>query len=243
MDGLHLQISGYNHPIIHPTHFFAEGFPKMSSSLITILTLTSGLCWSGVYISILYRGFKDKTYGMPMFALAFNLSWEFIFAFLVNGGYGLQQVVNTVWFLLDAAIVFTYFRYGRREFPRQVAKYFLPWSLAAFGVAFGTIYFAAYQFEGLWGAAYTAFAQNLMMSILFIGMLVRRNSVEGQSMGIAILKWLGTLAPTIQAFALTGNKLILVLGIGIFFYDVIYIGMLYRKFVELRLNPFTRKPG
>ena len=80
-----------------------------------------------------------------------------------------------------------------------------------------------------------------MMSILFIAMLVRRDNVDGQSMYIAIFKWLGTLTPTIQFFTQTGGNLILILGISCFLYDVFYIWMLYQKFVELKLNPFTRK--
>jgi hypothetical protein len=96
-------------------------------------------------------------------------------------------------------------------------------------------------FEGYWGAIYSAFAQNLIMSILFIAMLVRRDNVEGQSMYIALFKWLGTLAPTIQFYGQTGSHLVLALGIGCFVYDVIYIGMAYVKFRELKLNPFTRK--
>jgi hypothetical protein len=50
----------------------------------------------------------------------------------------------------------------------------------------------------------------------------------------------GTLAPTIQFYGQTGSHLVLALGIGCFVYDVIYIGMLYQKFVELKLNPFPR---
>jgi len=207
------------------------------------LTLISGISWTIVYIAIINRGFKDKTYGMPLFALAFNITWEFIFGFLVGEGFSLQKVVNSIWFLLDAVIVYTYFKYGRREFPKTVDRFFVLWSLMAFGIAFITIYFTHFEFEDFWGARYSAFAQNLMMSVLFIGMLVRRNNVEGQSMYIAIFKWLGTLAPTIQMFVQTGSTLILILGIGCFLYDVIYIGMLYQKFIELKLNPFTRQPA
>ncbi len=214
----------------------------MSPALITILTLISGISWTIVYIDAIRRGFKDKSYGMPLFALAFNITWEFIFAFLVGGDFGLQKIVNSVWFILDAIIVFTYFKYGRKEFPKTTENFFIPWSAAAFVVGFLTIYFTQLEFDGHWGARYSAFAQNLMMSVLFIGMLVRRNNVDGQSMYIAIFKWLGTLAPTIQIYLGTGSKLILILGIGIFLYDVIYIGMLYQKFVELGLHPFTRKP-
>jgi hypothetical protein len=138
--------------------------------------------------------------------------------------------------------VYLYFKYGRKEFPKGLERFFVPWSLAAFVVAFLVIYVAHFEFEDFWGARYSAFAQNLLMSVLFIGMLVRRNNVEGQSMYIAIFKCLGTLAPTIQMYLQTGSRLILFLGLGCFLYDLIYIGMLYQKFVELRLNPFTRQP-
>lgn len=214
----------------------------MSPTLIMILTLASGISWSIVYLGIINRGFKDKTYGMPLFALAFNIAWEFMYSFVIGFGFNLQKVVNIVWCLLDVVIIYTHFKYGRKDFPKDKERYFIPWSLAAFVVGFLVIYFAHYEFEDFWGARYTAFAQNLMMSVIFISMLVRRNNVDGQSMYIAIFKWLGTLAPTIQMSIQTGSKLILIFGIGCFLYDVIYIGMLYQKFVGLKMNPFTRKP-
>ena len=61
-------------------------------------------------------------------------------------------------------------------------KFFVPWSIAAFVIAFATLYIAAFEFESPWGSIYSAFTQNLLMSILFIAMLVRRDSVAGQSM-------------------------------------------------------------
>jgi hypothetical protein len=96
--------------------------------------------------------------------------------------------VTIIWFLLDAVIVYTYFKYGRRDFPQPYQKFFIPWSLAAFALGFAVIYFAHFEFEGSWGAIYSAFAQNMMMSVLFIGMLVKRNSVAGQSLYVAIFK-------------------------------------------------------
>jgi len=214
----------------------------MSPTLVMVLTAISGISWSVVYIGLINRGFKDKTYGMPLFALAFNITWEFMYGFLISFDFSLQKTVNIIWCLLDAVIIYTYFKYGRKEFPEDKERFFVSWSLAAFVVGFLVIYFAHYEFPDFWGARYTAFAQNLMMSVLFISMLARRNNVDGQSMYIAIFKWLGTLAPTIQFTMQTGSKLILIFGVGCFLYDVIYIGMLYQKFVELKLNPFTRKP-
>jgi hypothetical protein len=214
----------------------------MSPSLIIVLTLISGISWSIVYIDIINRGFKDKTYGMPLFALAFNIAWEFIYGILVGQDFNLEKVIYITWFILDAIIIYTYFKNGRKEFPLQYQKYFIPWSVTAFVIGVATLYFARMDLGDNSGAIYSAFGQNLMMSVLFIGMLVRRNNVDGQSIYIAILKCLGTLAPTIQFYIGTGSLFVLILGIGIFIYDVIYIGMLYRKFYELGLNPFTRKP-
>ena len=72
------------------------------------------------------------------------------------------------------------------------------------------------------------------MSVLFIDMLVKRGSSEGQSLYIAVNKWIGTLAPTIL-FGIVGDGgfpkgsfLILVLGIFCSIFDLIYIRMLFR---------------
>jgi hypothetical protein len=143
----------------------------MSNTLNTGLTLISGISWSIVYIAIINRGFKDKTYGMPLFALAFNIAWEFTYGFLVGGNFSLQKVVNITWFALDAVIIFTYFKYGRQGFPKSYEKFFIPWSLTAFAIGFVTIYFARVEFDVSLGAIYSAFTQNLLMSVLFIGSL------------------------------------------------------------------------
>ena len=210
-----------------------------------ILSIFSGFCWTLVYLDMINRGFKDRTYSMPFFALAFNISWEFIFAFLIRSveGMGLQELINATWFFLDVIIVFTYFKYGKKNFPNTVyRRWFIPWSIIVFVISFITLYFTGLEFSGILGATYSAFAQNLMMSVLFIGMLIKRNSVDGQSIYIAIFKWLGTVAPTIQFSMYTGSRLVAVFGIGIFVFDIIYVIMLYQKFRELSLNPFTRKP-
>jgi hypothetical protein len=84
------------------------------------------------------------------------------------------------------------------------------------------------------GASYSAFSQNLLMSILFIAMLARRGSRAGQSLTIAVNKWIGTLAPTILYGALgegafpRGSFLILTLGIFCSIFDLIYVWLLAR---------------
>jgi hypothetical protein len=73
------------------------------------------------------------------------------------------------------------------------------------------------------------------MSVLFIAMLVKRGSREGQSLPIAINKWIGTLAPTILYGVIGeggfphGSFLILVAGSLCCVFDLIYIAMLTRS--------------
>lgn len=217
----------------------------MSSEIATVLTLISGISWTLVYIELIRRGFKDKSYGMPLFALTFNLAWEFLFSavFRENDAVTVQTYINFIWCGFDLVIAYTYFRYGRKDFAQhEDVKWFIPWSLAAFAISFGIIYVSAVEFGSHWGPIYTAFAQNLMMSVLFIGLLTKRKNVDGQSIYAALLKWLGTAAPTILFYGRTGSQLVLILGIGCFIYDALYTYLLYRKFQELGLNPFTRKP-
>jgi hypothetical protein len=78
---------------------------------------------------------------------------------------------------------------------------------------------------------YSAFLQNLLMSILFINLFIKRGNMEGQSMLLAVSKWIGTLAPTIIFGILHFNLFVLVCGIFCSVFDLIYISLLvnYKK--------------
>jgi len=89
-------------------------------------------------------------------------------------------------------------------------------------MSFAIQYSFSIEFGNL-GPWYSAFIQNLIMSILFINILVSRGSTKGQSLTIAVSKWIGTLAPTILFGIIRGNQLILVLGIFCSVFDITYI--------------------
>jgi hypothetical protein len=213
------------------------------------LTLLGGFCWTLVYLDGIRLGLRDRTYAMPFWALALNIAWEVLYTLLGyrEQGLVLQVGINTLWGLLDLAIVYTYFRFGLKHFPKNLqTRWFVPWSLLGLFVAFCLQYFFVLEFGYFGGRAYSAFLQNLLMSVLFIGMLVQRGSSEGQSLTIAIGKWLGTLAITILVGLLGAegfngpNALILVLGGFCSVFDLIYIAMLARvKDRERRGEPTT----
>ena len=203
---------------------------EIGPALNTALTLTSGICWTIVYILIIIRSFKYKTYGMPFWALAFNISWEAIFAFIFVSHDPLQILINRIWLLFDTAIFVAYFLYGQKEWPTGVSKkWFYPYSLLVLIIAYLFVYLVSADLDNRQGV-YAAFIQNLMMSWLFILMLIRRQSRAGQSIWIALFKMIGTLAPTIIYGAT--SRFVLFLGSGCFVADIIYLIMLATLYKE-----------
>jgi hypothetical protein len=198
------------------------------------LTVISGLCWTIVYIEGIRIGFRDKSYAIPFYALALNLAWESLHTFFgFRNGVSVQSVINAVWFAFDLGILYTYFRYGRKYFSPKLPNYaFLIWSVLGVAMAFAIEYAFIREFGVAVGAGYSAFLQNLLMSVLFIDMFVRRGGSEGQSPTIAVNKWIGTLAPTILFGVLgsggfpSGSFLILTLGIFCSVFDLLYIWIL-----------------
>ncbi len=225
-----------------------------------LLIVISGLCWTIVYIDGIRVGLRDKSYAIPFYALALNFAWELLYTyhgFRING-VDAQNIFNAAWLILDIGILYTYFRFERKHLggrffnppanaggtdttdppaipTRRDSDFaFIGWSVLGLITAFAVQYAVIREFGVAKGAAYSAFPQNLVMSILFIAMLARRRSREGQSILIAVSKWIGTLAPTIlfgvigQGGFPHGSFLILTVGLLCSVFDVIYIWLLMK---------------
>jgi hypothetical protein len=163
---------------------------------VPLLTLVSGLAWTMVYVESIRVGFRDKTYAMPIAALALNFAWESIYAVHdLMTSVSIQGVVNLIWALADLAIVYTFFRFGLAELPRFVTRrMFAAWGLSAFGAAYAVQWLFFAKFGAHDGARYAAFLQNALMSGLFVQMIFARRGLRGQTLTIAVAKWLGTLS-------------------------------------------------
>jgi hypothetical protein len=195
--------------------------------MAAILTLISGLAWTIVYAESIRVGFRDKTYAMPIAALALNVAWESTYATHdLMTSVSIQAVVNLVWALADLAIIYTFFKFGRRELPSFVTKrMFAAWALLVFGAAYAVQWLFLARFGAHDAARYAAFLQNALMSGLFVQMILARRGLRGQTLTIAVAKWLGTLAPTILIGVIQGSRFILGLGILCSVFDVVYIGL------------------
>jgi hypothetical protein len=186
----------------------------------------SGVLWTLAYLLMIRRGFLDRTYGMPLVALCANLSWEFIFTFVYPHDLP-QRAVNVVWFSFDLVILLQLFLYGPREFADLPRRAFYAALALALATSFGAVLTVTLEFDDFDGV-YSAFGQNLMMSILFIAMLRSRGSLRGQSVGIALLKMGGTALASFAFYFYNpdydGSVLLPFLYVAILIFDGIYAG-------------------
>ena len=194
----------------------------------TVLTLLSGVAWTVVYAEAIRIGFAQRTYAIPAAALMLNIAWEWLYAFLdLTSTPGVQGYVNLVWALADVAIVVTFFRFGYAEFSDLIGRSaFTVGGLGLLGVSVAAQMLFLGEFGRSNGEVYSAFLQNLLMSGLFIAMFLARHGARGQSLVIAVAKWLGTLAPTIQLGLLQGRGFVLGIGLLCSVLDLAYIGLI-----------------
>jgi hypothetical protein len=193
------------------------------------LKLGSGLFWTITYVLIILKGQKDKSYGMPMVALCANISWEFIFSFVFPHK-STQLYIDYCWLFFDVGILIQFLLYGKKDFPTNISeKLFYPSFLLSLILAFLGVLLITIEFEDYHGV-YSAFGQNLMMSVLFVFLLIKRDSAKGQSVSIAIFKMLGTILPSILFYMYYPDHLLLIyLYFSILIFDLIYLILLIRK--------------
>ena len=192
-----------------------------------VLIAVSGIAWTIVYLESIRVGFRQKTYAIPMAALGLNIAWESIYA--VHGlvtSVSPQVLINIVWAVADLAIVYTFVRFGRAEFPDFVTRsMFTAWAILVFGASFAVQGLFIAKFGVRDAEVYSAFLQNLFMSGLFIAMFAARRGIRGQTLTIAVAKWLGTLAPTILFGAIGTSTFVLGIGLMCCAFDLVYIGL------------------
>lgn len=213
--------------------------PQNTSPAVMLSLVLGNSMWTIVYLFAIRRGFVDKTFTVPIVGLTANFMWEIIFAFLYPPSPPINWVMMS-WVVLDCILVYQFLKFGADDFLPNVSP---QWRFPVFGatavVSFALIISMARQLrDSGWHAA---FALNLVESLLWITMILRRNDVRGQSLYIAVLKGAGSAMVNACFFALFGfYAAAAVLCITTAVADVIYIALVYRKSLELGLNPWRR---
>jgi drug/metabolite transporter superfamily protein YnfA len=197
---------------------------ELHSTAFQAMSVVSGACWIITYALIIRRGYLDRSYGMPIVAVCVNISWEFVFTFLIPHERP-QNYINAGWLLLDLFIFAQLLLFWRSDYRRLDEVIFYPFAGSALLASFGLIYTMATEFDRC--GAYSAFGQNFLMSILFMIMLFQRNSLMGQSVYIALVKLAGTALASLAAWLFVPlaqqSAVLKYLFLAILFFDMSYV--------------------
>lgn len=170
---------------MEPVHF-----SPLAQQVIPLLGL---LCWSAVYALMVWRGIKDRSFGMPLTALCVNVVWETVFTFS-DGTPPVFRAANGLWLVLDLAVLGTLLKFGRDDYAEPLLReIFYP--LIAFVLLLAAVAVVSFRaaFQDIFGGI-SATLTTLLLSAQLPALLVRRNRVTGQSLYIGIFVLLGDLA-------------------------------------------------
>jgi len=219
---------------------------------ITILLgATGGFCWILAYVFIIYKGIKDKTYGMPLIPLVLNFGYEFTYSFF----YPVNRMFNLPWLLLDLGIIYTYFKYGYPYFSKiylieKKQWYFI--SVFAFSMGFLIMFFAHQFFSQNFSKipneqvnVFLGFIAALFIPICLTLMFFQRKDLAGQSFLIAFLMLVGTFAYVLQIlsspiFANCVSPFLILINIITILVQFYYTKLLYTQIIKLGDNPWKR---
>lgn len=208
------------------------------------------LFWLVAYALIIRQGLRDRSFGMPLAAMCWNISWEILFSTVYPPEYRLIEVGNKLWTLADVVIVWIAWKHAPADFPAGWTRAFVrPGILAGVVLATAMQVPFAHEYHDMNGYLLGWMAA-LMMSVLFVAMLLRRNSLAGQSLWIALGMLGGNFwawvwvkyypHPAANAVLAPGINTAFLLATGAF--NLLYVILVYRRARELGLNPWALAP-
>jgi len=218
----------------------------MVDQLHNLSSLILTLSWVVAYVLMIRRGFLDKSYGMPMVALCLNVSWEFCFTFLTDIEVT-YRVANGLFLAFDLGVLYTCYRFGRDDFDWPILKErFLTFLTSTLALSLVGVYLFVTAFGDTYGGLFAAI-NTPFYSALLIAMLLRRNSVRGQSLYIGLAILIGDAAgylPTLFA-AKQGMVDVTPLWISSYYaytvlFNIAYIGIYWIIARRDGVNPWTR---
>ncbi|KAK7180692.1 hypothetical protein DPSP01_012998 [Paraphaeosphaeria sporulosa] len=162
-----------------------------------LFTAISGILWSVSYILMTLKGYKDRSYAMPIYCLCLNITWEFVFGFIYGPGL-VNQIVFAQYMVVDVFLFHSILKFGPNEWRAHplVARN-LSWIIGVgCAVCLGLHLVLAKTFVPVIGRQvifFTAWPMQHMISLGCVAQVLSRGHDAGQSMAIWWTRFLGTV--------------------------------------------------
>jgi len=183
--------------------------------------------WTLTYILAIRQAVRDGRVGIPAYLVAVNFAWEFSLGFLLEQT-PTQRQINLFWVVFNVVLLYQAFRYGRRDHSALSPRAFT-WSLVGVLIWAALMVMAgANEFHDRDGM-YTGMIIQVPLSASFLLMLKRRGSSVGQSMYIAVAKFVGSVFAGLTAFIVYPSHLLFLMLVPTYVgLDIAYLVMLRR---------------
>lgn len=197
-----------------------------------LAAVIGSLLWVWAYVLMIRIGFRDRTYGLPLLAIALNFTWEIIYVFIFPPDNRAVLWLRVAWLVTDAFNVWLLIWYGRavQNIP-EIRRHFHFVLLGTFALAWVGHLALHHRLQDQ-GGDESAYSINFIMSVLFVFLYFNRRDLSGLSYGAAWAKMLGTGIMSLVAFLSFMHSggthyLLEYLFVTIFIFDVIYIRLLH----------------
>jgi hypothetical protein len=183
------------------------------------------LAWLGAYALMIRRGFKDRSFGMPIVTLCLNVVWEGWYGFVSDMPLG-QRLPNIIWFGFDLGVLYTCLKFGAEDFKDWplLHQWFKPvvWSLIPIAILLHWGVITALKDSH---GAYSASLNTLGYSFVLIG----------DSAGFWVMLFVTQyLQPGVRPEFIFGLYPVIVL------LNVVYVALYIHVAIRDGINPFTR---
>ncbi|KAM7195042.1 hypothetical protein V8F33_006911 [Rhypophila sp. PSN 637] len=180
------------HLPLHPVEQSLQP-PDYFLYVLDVLILSLAGNWTAAYIMYIKKGFKDKSYGMPLAALCVNLGWEFVYGFIYPQGPG-----EIPWFICDCVLVWMSVKYGRDEWRKSGNSPLIVDNLGVLMV-FGCVWASVMNWALIVtcptvdiASFYSGFITQLFLGSYSVFHLVLRDNTKGHSLPIWACRWAGS---------------------------------------------------
>ncbi len=203
------------------------------------------LLWVPVYVVVIAR-LRNGYLEIPAIAACGNITWEFLWGWIYpqDMGWGLQLIYMGA-FLMDLAILWGVFRYGRLQVDNLEARRYWPLIVPTM-LTVWTVYYIGFIEQGydLPLGSMTAYTVNLVMSLAYLWFGLTK-PLHHLSMIAAVFKFLGTGGVTVFVFmTYTDQPLVLALAAMVTVLDISYILLLLvRRSIERSADEHVSEPA
>jgi hypothetical protein len=212
-------------------------------SVDLIFVISFNLIWLVGDVLLIRRGFIDKTYAVPVVALAVNTAWD-LYGSIIHPSPFKQSYVNLIFLVVDLVILgqmIVFWQSDSQNMTRWGFYFFVAFSMILGLILYLAVTIELQDFVG----AKMAFIDNFINSALFISMFLSRPDLRGQSLYIALLKMIGTGCASIAFYfypwpGYEHSALLPVLYVSIVTLDLIYVVLVYHRSRTLGINPWRR---